>query len=386
MNLSKDELNAMISSIFPGYPEDNKLGILVDIPKQKSDDNCLWQERRRIAQSWYMTLKANNCATIITEVFLIAYPAVDLNNADLPEYAYCVNTLPESMDECKNGEKIKFETLFNEIPLFLAPTEHSTTAPLKIASKKFNFRAATMPGFCEKMIPALKIDYTKVAERVNTVKKKLDIALSAEIIFKVKNKQEYTMFFDLRFKTGHASHGRFPQKGSAGNFPSGEAYIVPYEGEESLTNGLLPVQINDDIVIFTVKENRAVTVTGYEEKDSETLKKERKHLSREPAYGNIAELGFGVLDEFGLKPINEILLDEKLGFHIGFGRSDHFGGNVGPKDFSTIKELIHLDRIYIPYTQPAINVVSVKLSYPKEHAVHKEKILVNGRLVQTPAC
>jgi leucyl aminopeptidase (aminopeptidase T) len=182
------------------------------------------------------------------------------------------------------------------------------------------------------------------------------------------------MFFDLRFRKGHLSSGRFPDKGTAGNLPSGETYIVPYEGEKgekSKTEGILPVQMGEDIVLFQVTENRAVGVDG----EGEAVEIERDHLEREPAYGNMAELGFGVLADFGLEPINEILLDEKLGFHIAFGRSDHFGGAVGPKDFSSPQEVIHLDRIYIPATQPRITVSSIVLGYENDQ---REKIMENG--------
>jgi len=48
MNLSITELNTMISYIFPGYPEDKILGILVDIPESKKDDNDSWKKRRAI--------------------------------------------------------------------------------------------------------------------------------------------------------------------------------------------------------------------------------------------------------------------------------------------------------------------------------------------------
>jgi hypothetical protein len=42
----------------------------------------------------------------------------------------------------------------------MAPTQYSATAPLKNAARKFNLRAATMPGFSPAMIPTLKIDYS----------------------------------------------------------------------------------------------------------------------------------------------------------------------------------------------------------------------------------
>ena len=71
-----------------------------------------------------------------------------------------------------------------------------------------------------------------------------------------------------------------------------------------------------------------------------------------------------MLGDFGLKPTGSILLDEKLGLHIAFGRSDHFGGSVGPGDFSGPEAVIHLDQVYIPETQPRVEVVAVDLLGP----------------------
>jgi hypothetical protein len=62
-----------------------------------------------------------------------------------------------------------------------------------------------------------------------------------------------------------------------------------------------------------------------------------------------------------VKPIGEILLDEKLGLHLAFGRSDHFGGQVGPAQFSSHDAVIHIDRVYVPETQPDVKVVAVDL-------------------------
>jgi len=44
---------------------------------------------------------------------------------------------------------------------------------------------------------------------------------------------EHLANFDLRFRTGHASGGLMREEGIVGNLPSGEAYIVPYEGEKA---------------------------------------------------------------------------------------------------------------------------------------------------------
>ncbi|MBC8423122.1 hypothetical protein H8E07_03270 [bacterium] len=71
-----------------------------------------------------------------------------------------------------------------------------------------------------------------------------------------------------------------------------------------------------------------------------------------------------MLGAFGLNPAGSILLDEKLGLHIAFGRSDHFGGSVGPGDFSSPDAVVHIDRVYIPEVQPAVEVASLTFASP----------------------
>ncbi len=377
IKLSGDELVKLIQSVFPYFDGDKKLGILVDIPSQAGKDNIQWKQRRLIAQGWFEELKNRPNDLNLVEIALIAYEDVGTNNGDLPKEAFFINgNLPDEAEMLKKaGKNVLFETIFQQFQIFLAPTEYSTTAPLKNAAKTHLFRAATMPGFSPEMIPALRIDYSEVFRRLMIIKQKVDAATQADVVFFVDNTHEYNMSFDLRFRESHVSSGRFPEKATAGNLPSGETYIVPYEGEKgekSNTHGILPVQIENDVILFTIIENRVSDVSG----DSPNAQKEREHVRKEPAYGNMAELGFGVLGDFGLNPINEILLDEKLGFHVAFGRSDHFGGAVGPKDFSSPQEVIHLDRIYIPATQPRIIVKSLIFQYEDQH---REMIMENGQ-------
>ncbi|MBN2246539.1 MAG: hypothetical protein JW755_11915 [Candidatus Aminicenantes bacterium] len=374
--LTEKDLINLIDSVFPYLPGDQELAIMVDIPRNSTNDNSNWRRRRKLAQEWAAFLNSEKKSLHLESIKLIAYPDVGSNNADLPEYAYSIHkTLPSSSDLLDpSGKKISFKDLFNSAQLIIAPTEYSTTAPLKIAAKQFGFRAATMPGFSAAMIPALKIDYNEVNRRVLLVKNKLDKAVSAEVVFLIDSEKPHTMFFDLRYRKAHASSGKFPERGTAGNVPSGEAYIVPYEGERkeiSQTNGILPVQIEKEIVLFKVKQNRALLAEGA----SKEAQLEDQHLKKDPAYGNMAELGFGVLADFGIQPINEILLDEKLGFHVAFGRSEHFGGIIGPKDFSSPASVIHLDRIYIPATQPRISIKSIDLTFAKNR---KETIMKEG--------
>ncbi len=363
--LEDSEIVSLIQSVFSIQSRDKNIGILVDIPREKENDNEDWRHRREIACQWASALQRNLKKIPLENISLIAYPDVGSNNADLPETASVI-PVEQKLDSAAmldDYPKISFDRIFSEHQIFLAPTEFSTTAPLKNAAKKFPIRAATMPGFSAAMVPALRIDYKEVNRRCQLIKELVDPAHGASVDFEVDDGQRYHVFFDLRYRKAHVSSGRFPEFGVAGNLPSGETYIVPYEGEsgvESQTKGMLPVQIKDTMLVFEIRNNAAISVSGA---NCSSLSEEKEHLRRVPAYGNMAELGFGVLADFGLSPINEILLDEKLGFHVAFGRSDHFGGQVGPAQFPTPADVIHLDRIYIPSTQPRIMVKQLTFLY-----------------------
>ncbi|NUM36687.1 MAG: hypothetical protein HUU50_19265 [Candidatus Brocadiae bacterium] len=375
--LTKQHLVQLVQSVFPKLENDRVLGILVDIPQQASKDNPNWEMRRRIALDWAKGLRDSVKDLGLERVELVGYPDVGSNGAELPFKVYLMEeSLPDvSSQLAKLGKEVLLKDIFSQIQIWLAPTEYSTTAPLKNAANVYGFRAATMPGFCESMIPALQLDYTEVGRRVDIITAKLDIAKSAKAIFIVDEKKKYEMVFDLRFRKGHASSGRFPKSGVAGNLPSGESYIVPYEGErkeKSQTQGVLPVQFGTEMVFYKVDENRVVSVDG----EGDAFKREKDLISKEPAYANIAEVGFGVLRDFGVKPIGEVLLDEKLGFHVAFGRSDHFGGQVGPAQFSSPSAVVHIDRIYIPETQPRVHLKSLVLLYEDGN---QETILSEGK-------
>lgn len=375
--LSKEELIALVQSVFPRFPEDQSLAVLVDIPRRAASDNDDWKKRRQLAEEWVGLLNEGADVIPLENISLVAYPDIGSDNADLPPSVFVMSgPLPETADGLSTwGREIPWTKLFESTQLFLAPTEFSTTAPLKKAAAQFGFRAATMPGFSEKMIPALKLDYGEINRRVNVLKEKLDRADAADLHFRVDGALEYSLHFDLRFTQAHTSSGRFPEKGTAGNLPSGETYIVPFEGrpgERSQTKGTLPVEIKGEVLLFMVMDNRAVAVDS----EGPAGRVEAERLGRSPAYGNMAELGFGVLNDFGLRPIGEILLDEKLGVHVAFGRSDHFGGKVGPKDFLTPEDVVHIDRIYLQATQPRIVLDSVVLVHEKNL---KEKIFEKGK-------
>jgi leucyl aminopeptidase (aminopeptidase T) len=252
--------------------------------------------------------------------------------------------------------------VFDGFPMLMAVTQFSATAPLKVAARSHPLRAATMPGFTAEMIPALRLDYIEINRRVNILKDLLDRAAGADFAFRHRSGED-RLHLDLRHRTAHASGGLLPKRGVAGNLPSGEAYVVPYEGERegdpSRSEGVLPVQFGTEIVRYRIERNKAIEVLTHGPESG----REAAHLAKEPAYANIAELGLGVLAAFGVLPVGSLLLDEKLGLHIAFGRSDHFGGQVGPSDFSSAQAVVHIDRVYVPGTQPDVLPASVDLRF-----------------------
>jgi hypothetical protein len=362
-HLKADELTSMIRRVFEPTDEDTALAVIVDLPDDALPDNEDWASRRSIAADWVREL-ASSRKDHGLDVDLVVYRNVRANNADLPATAWICDPddLPATADSLDPTTARAFGEIFDAHRLILAPTELSATAPLKVLSPRHGCRGATMPGFSPAMIPALRLDYTEINRRVHLLKELLDRASSADLRFSVDGETDYDLHLDLRHRTAHASGGLLPQAGTAGNLPSGEAYIVPYEGEidgdPTATAGIFPVQMNDEVVLFEISDNIASRVIS----DGPVSVEEAELLAAEPARGNIAELGLGVLGAFGLEPIGEVLLDEKLGLHVAFGRSEHFGGQVGPAQFSTPEAVIHQDHVYVAKIQPRVCAAAVDLN------------------------
>ncbi len=360
-DLDVTELQAMVRRVFQPGPDDRCLAILVDLPDEVVPDTPDWKARRTMATQWWRRLAEAPNKLGLEAVQLVHFRNTRANNADLPEagFVHVSGAPPAAMDQVR-GHEVTFANLFETCQIFLAPTQFSLTAPLKRAATRYRFRAATMPGFSQAMIPALRLDYARIASRVDRLKALLDDAIRCDLTFRVHD-DLYRLSLDLRHRKAHASSGVFPNPGTAGNLPSGEAYIVPYEGEHegdpSRTAGTLPVQLGEEVILYRVEENVAVQVLSRGTRSEEEARK----LEEEPAYGNLAELGLGVLGDFGLEPSGEILLDEKLGLHIAFGRSEHFGGRVGPDAFSRPDRVVHIDRVYVPSVQPRVIVEEAHL-------------------------
>jgi hypothetical protein len=359
--LGTPELVRLIRTVFAPRPGERDLAVLADLPDEHTPDRPAWAVRRRIAADWAERLAAASVDVGVAATRLVLYRNAGRNNADLPPTAWihAGGTVPQHVGEI-DAEPVPFDDVLASHSIVLAPTELSATAPLKIAARRLGFRAATMPGFAPAMVPALRLDYEEIDRRCRALKSRLDPADEARIRFDADGRPcELTV--DLRGQTAVVSSGLVREPGTAGNLPSGETYLVPYEGGRadgpSCTAGHLPVELGHELIVYRIDGNRAIEVEG----EGPVAARERDELEAEPAYGNIAELGFGVLHGFGVHPIGEILLDEKLGFHVAFGRSDHFGGRVGPAQFRSAARVVHVDRVYLPELQPRVRVLALDL-------------------------
>ncbi|MDQ8153578.1 MAG: hypothetical protein P3B98_02850 [Gemmatimonadota bacterium] len=365
-SLTAAELAALVQRVFAPTTDDRRLGVMIDLPDDRVPDDAAWAARRRIAADWVAMLEGQSDA-VGYRTQLLLYPNVHTNNGDLPDrcWLYTGGALPQHADHLDPSGACPMAEIFDTTPMLMALTRFSSTAPLKVAARAHPMRAATMPGFRAEMIPALRVDYTEVNRRVNLLKDLLDRATGADLVFHHSGGED-RLHLDLRHRTGHASGGLLPQRGVAGNLPSGEAYIVPYEGERegdpSRSAGVLPVQFGTEVVRYEIAGNRAVRVLS----QGVAADREAELLAKEPAYANLAELGLGVLAAFGVQAVGEVLLDEKLGLHLAFGRSEHFGGQVGPSAFSSPDAVIHIDRVYVKETQPDVVPVVVDLTFADE--------------------
>jgi aminopeptidase len=323
------DLHKLFGDVF--HPEaDECVVVIVDVPHGNYADHDLWRERREMAAQWQAAWVSLGEKVGFEVLPLVSFPASGAHNANLPLDA---------------GEPMVLRQALEKATLALALTQFSATAPLSAWSKDHaDFRAASLPQVARRMEQtALAADYAEVARRCQVLKEALSKAELAQVTFSTGHQWQV----DLRFREAKMDDGQLP-RGKSGfpiiNLPSGESFQVPYEGEregvESLTQGEIPVAYGDVRVVFHVEKNRIATVSGDEPKAGEL----RAFFDVDPMRRNIAELALGC----NAKAVvwGNVLEDEKAGFHWAYGRSEHLGGVVAPKDFSSPDHIEHQDIVY----------------------------------------
>lgn len=357
--LNGTELNLLFSQVF-GYSSQesgHRMGFLVDVPSLASEDTPQWQARRRLVMRWARTL----ARVSFHACMVYAFESVGRAGTDFIHSLHFValsDEVPDTADELSHyrGAIAEAEEVYTRAEFWIALTQHSVSAPLKNAAIRSGFRAVTLSGLVESMFPALSVDLLSIESRVTKLASALTMAGLARLEFDVRG-ERYELVFDLRYRMGFAHTGRYAENTQVGSLPAGEAYIVPYEGEKigiiSMTEGILPIEKDGEIALCEISENRVVCIDG----DNAFAESLRKSMMMDRMRTNVAELGLGILSEWGIEPTGLMQLDEKLGVHVAFGRSENIGGVTSPSDFKSPATVSHTDFVFHRSLMPDIHIV-----------------------------
>ena len=231
----------------------------------------------------------------------------------------------------------------------ICPTAKSLTHTMaKRNACSAGVRVATMPGITKDiMIRTLGADYHKIAERTYKVTEILDRGENVHVTSTLGT----DILLPIDGIKAISSTGLVTEKGSGGNLPSGESYLMPAEGR---SNGVFYVdgsfagigKIGSEPIKITVKDGYAVKIEGGTEAQKlEEMLKQKGH----EAY-NVAELGIGTNDQAIVSGM--ILEDEKVmgTAHIALGNNITMGG--------TCSVGIHLDGVIL---KPTVTVDGIPL-------------------------
>lgn len=300
---------------------------MTDVPHGNIADDPAWKETREMAAEWQNTIAQLANKFGITVNPLVSYSATGSGGAGLPATAMMGN------------ETVDTENIVSDSNIIISMPKFSATAPLSVVAQKTKKqRVCSMPGVIKDMEnTGLSADYLEISRKCKAIGPYFEKAIGAEVEFSTGHKCYFDISADQEV---HLSDGLlWPDRAPfTTNLPGGEVYTVPNEAPGSKTCGELPQKFNGELVVYVVKENKIVDVKG----DGPKAKELKEKFKADTAWQNIAEFAIGCNDKAKIRGIT--LEDEKAGFHWAYGRSDHFGGNVGVKDFKTT--VIHQDVIY----------------------------------------
>jgi len=306
------------------------LTVMYDLPHGDIQDHTAWQERREMAVDWHRQINAFASKLDLKVNPLLIHDATGAHARDLPEFG-------ES-----DGKQVRIEDVIKDSTIIISMPQFSASAPLLAFTKKYeNLRVASMPLVSKAMEKTgLAADYNKVARLCAQLVPLFNEAEGVEVTFSTG----HVMYFDISDnKPAMEDNGRL-HPGTSGfklrNLPSGETFVAPNEKADSKTQGEIPVSYGDEIAVFIVKNNEIVDVQG----NGPMANQKRQEFKEEKALRNIAEVAVGCNEKAAVT--GNLLEDEKAGFHWAYGRSEHVGGTVTPKDFSSPEKVLHLDIVY----------------------------------------
>lgn len=306
--------------------------VLYDLPHGEISDTEEWQARRRMAEEWHEKINAFSGDYGITVNPMVTYKATGSHNANMPD------------DGKWKDRETRLEDIIKESTILISMPEFSASAPLIEFAKRYeNLRAASMPMVKKSMEQtALSADYREVAEVCARLAPLFERSESIEVTFSTGHVCVFDISDHKRVirDTGMLHPGSRYHIERIANLPAGEVAVVPNETELSRTAGNIPAVIDSEMIVFVIKANRIIDVAG----DGPVAKKKRLEFANEKALCNIAEVAIGCNSKAVVT--GNVLEDEKAGFHWAYGRSDHMGGIVGVRDFTSPDKAYHKDIVY----------------------------------------
>lgn len=313
--MNEEEKFKMINDVFAPKTGEKVL-IMYDTPHGNVKDNDGWKERREMSKEWYETLKKMGESGGFT-VDIFGYESAGLHNTQQPK-------------------EVEDKIASYNLVLVIMEFSISSTMSKVIRTKDSVTRGAGLHPEKRMEDGVFKANYKEVSKYAIAIRKMLNSAIGAEINFSTGDQ----LFIDLRNRDAHADGGDCTKAGQYINFPSGEGFIAPYEAINdeineygtSKTEGIWPVNYKGELLKFIVKNNKIENIEGEGPKADEA----REFYWENDTRKNIAELGIGCNPKAIVT--GNVLEDEKVGLHIAYGTSTHFGGKV--------QSDTHLDIVY----------------------------------------
>ena len=342
--------------------KDESVTIMLDLPHAEIHDTQEWRERRKMAEEWHQEMVQFSKKYGINVNPVVTYDATGMQNSDLPEYGML------------EGNRVRLEDIARDSTIIISMTQFSASAPLIAFTKRYeNLRVASLPTVNKSMeATGLSADYDLIAETCAQLAPLFDQSVGIEVLFS----SGHTCYFDKSDrKPAILDNGRLHPGAEKGafrfrNLPSGEVCITPNESPTSKTKGEIPVSYNGELIVFVVKNNQIIDVRG----DSPIAVSLRDEFRNEKALRNIAEVAIGCNDKAVVT--GNILEDEKAGFHWAYGRSDHLGGSIGSKDFSTPNKVLHQDIVYAKGNPIVCSRLDFVFPDGTKHTVIRDGILI----------
>jgi aminopeptidase len=343
------DLERLLRTVFRVEPRES-FGVFTDLPDPRAVEGFAYLGHAGLGPQKlaFTVLYSGLLASDLGDAAFYAYRETGGSNLDLPGDV----VTPE-------GHALPLREALSRHTISLFMGRYSATAPATALAKEMGFRGATMHGANEKVLATgLSVDYSQVSARAERLREALTRASSARMQWGVRGR-EVALEIALDGQEAQKSHGLVRTKGDIANLPAGEVYFVPAGAE-----GIMPMKFEDEagtIALFRVKGGGIVGLEDVVQGDRGEVERFLSVVRYDPNAGRITELGLGTQS---LPWAGTDIQDEKIlgTAHLATGRSDHLGGEIGPKSFRDKRNAVHNDVLYTPVKTPEIDLSLVTVT------------------------